>query len=318
MAETEYASGVDTPTAKERKSGLRTLVPIDGSDPANAALRVAAEFQGAGRIFPTLLSVHPQPFSIGTAMPSTAALMNALLGEDEEREWLRGVRAQVLDVCPEAVDWPIRVAYGDTAAAIDTTAVDEHADLVIMGLHRHSWIARASKLETTLEVVRKDHANVLAVVPQLDRLPRCIVVGTDFSQASARAAQFAARLLAPGGRLLLVYAETLLDYSAEDREGYGLIHNEGVHAAFARIRSSLELPAGATVETHEIDAVPRRALLDLAHHKGADLITVGRQHHSAVSLALIGSTATDLLRDAGVSVLVTHTAPWTPRSSTAA
>jgi len=54
----------------------------------------------------------------------------------------------------------------------------------------------------------------------------------------------------------------------------------------------------------------------VAHREAADLIAVGRQHHSSMSRVLLGSTTTDLLRDARVSVLIAHTVPWTPRSTT--
>src|SRR5215469_577292 len=126
---------------------LQTLVAIDGSDAAIAALSVAGELSAAGRIAPTLVSISGgPPFGLGAPMPSTVAVTNALLEDAGEREWFRDVRAHVIDVLPEAVEWPVRLVYGYSAEGIDTTAVREQAELIVMGLHRHDWMDRASKL----------------------------------------------------------------------------------------------------------------------------------------------------------------------------
>jgi universal stress protein family protein len=53
--------------------------------------------------------------------------------------------------------------------------------------------------------------------------------------------------------------------------------------------------------------------LELADRVRADVVAVGRQHHSVVSRLLLPSVATDLLRDARYSVLATASAPWSPR-----
>ena len=297
-------------------AALRTLVAIDGSEASNSALRVAGELAAAARITPTLLSVwEVPPLPIRAPIARARAEVNARLGSEGENEGLRTVLTQAAGVLAASAEWPVHLARGYAAEAIDGSCLVERADLLIMGLHRHDWLDRTIKLETTLEVIGRNHASVLGVVPHLEHMPRCIVVGTDFSQASHRAAKMAARLLASGGKLVLVYADAMFDYAAEDREGFGVVHDEGVRAGFAKVRSGLDLPIGATVEARNIDSTVTRALLEVADHEVADLIAIGRQHHSKASRALLGSTATDLVREARVSVLVTPIVPWTPQSS---
>jgi nucleotide-binding universal stress UspA family protein len=295
---------------------IRTMVAVDESAAARSAVRLAGALAQGRRIAPVLVAVNEVlPLFVGATASSATAVTNALLGHEGEEERYRALRKLASQAVPEALDWPVRLLNGDAAQEIDATAIDEDAGLVIMGLRPHHRADRALGRETTLDVVRQDHVPVLAVVAGCEHWPTCIVVGTDFGQAAERAARLAARLLAPGGRLILVYAEAMLNYAAEDREGYSLIHNEGVRIGFERLRSVVDLPAGATVVTHDIDAPPVQALLDIAQHEGADLIAVGRQHHSAGARALLGSITTDLLRKAQCSVLVTPVAPWAPRRS---
>ena len=292
---------------------LRTIVATDDSTAAASAVRLAGALTAAGRITPILVGVSEMlPLVVGSSMSGVTGWTRQRLERDSEEERQRTLRGQAAAAWPNANDWPVRLAAGDAATEIDAVAVAEQAGLVIMGLTRHGRIARAFGLETTVDVVRRDHASVLAVVPGYEQLPLCIVVGTDFGQASRRAAQLAAGLLAPGGRLVLVYAEPMLNYNAEDREGYGVVHGEGIRGAFEQMRACLELPPGGTVENREIDATPTHALLDIVRRERAELLAVGRQHHSAVSHALLGSVTTDLLRDAGCSVLVTPVVPWHP------
>ena len=293
---------------------IRTVVAFDNSAAARSAVRLAASLATDGRISPILVEVsEPTLFNIGAPPPTPAAVANAVLGSEARDGRHRVLKEVIGQVVPEAREWPMRLGDGDVSAQIDAAAVAEHAPLVIMGLRPHRHLDRTLRLETTVEVVRRDHVSVLGVLYGCEHRPRCIVVGTDFGQAGERAARLAATLLAPGGRLILVYAEAMFNYDAEDREGVGIVHDEGVRAAFEKLRAALDLPAHATVEGRNVDATPAQALLDTAGSVRADLIAIGRQRHSAASRALLGSVSTDLLRDAHCSVLVTSTAPWSPR-----
>jgi nucleotide-binding universal stress UspA family protein len=157
-------AGSQSPSVRQSGASLPTLVAMDDSEPSDAAVRVAAALAAAGRLTPSALSVNRlTPLAIGAPLPSTAAVVGALLGEERETEWTRSVRKHAFDVALAAAEWPIRFAIGDPARAIDDTAVDIGAALVIMGLQHHGLVARVARDETTLNVIRRGHVPVLGV-----------------------------------------------------------------------------------------------------------------------------------------------------------
>lgn len=298
------------PSARERPGGLHALVAVDGSKHWKAALLLAADLETAGRITPTLVSTAATwPVDIPGKRIARTILSDALHGDEAERDRERAVRAQALNGCRQAAGWPIQVTYGYPADAIDSAAVEADAELIIIGLRRFFWIKRAAMVETTLELLRKNHSAVLAVVGTLKRMPRCIVVGMDFSRASQRAAQLAARLLAPAGRLLLVFARMGGERATEDGEGGVVPRRVAVTNAVAEIGRTLDLPPAATLETHVIDAAPRTALRRVVRREGADFIAINRQYAAPFARVLVGSIAIALLRGSSVSVLATPSEP---------
>jgi len=305
-------------TADPIRFPLQAVVAVDDSREAGSAVRLAGALTIAGRIRPVLIGVDEAPaFAMTKPVSQVGAVTNMLPGNDGTQKQVRALRARAGAAWPAAIDWPVRVATGDAATEIDAAAKTEAASLVIAGLTRHGRTVRLLGLETTVEVARRDYASVLGVIQGAEQIPHCIVVGTDFGQAAYRAARVAARLLAPDGRMVLVYADAMVVYtSSEDCEGFGIIHDKGIRAAFAEIRRGLSLPRGATVEGRIVNSTPVKAILDTARHEHADLIAVGRQYHSTGSRFLLGSTTTDLLREAAFSVLVTPVRPWLPRTTT--
>jgi len=153
------------------------------------------------------------------------------------------------------------------------------------------------------------------------RAGRCLVVGYDRSASSQTAAEWAARWLAPDGRLVIVHAcrPLLTPPSAmstpAERASFG-------HA----LLDELMMDSGETlldldVETEVLDEDPVAALLDAARRHDAQAIVIGSEHRSKLR-AVVGTVTTELLRSTPVPLIAvprsvgeqTHEPPLAARS----
>jgi nucleotide-binding universal stress UspA family protein len=285
---------------------LSALVAVDRSDEALAAVRLAGALETLGRIRPRVIHINEQfAFDARRSAASAVRATNALLTDDSRNTYLRELRAHMAAVAPMAVNWPLQLAVGQTVQGIADEVGYDDVDILITGLRRHGVMDRMSGDETTLNLIRALEVPVLGTAFWLHHAPKRVLVGIEFGHAGDRAAAFTCRLLADRGTLTLAYVDPAPRSAneAEDSEGFGVIHREGIHAAFARIRDSLPLPPGARVETAELTGNPATALLDCADRLSTDLIAVGRQSHNAISRLLLGSVTTAIVRDGRCSVL---------------
>jgi len=231
----------------------------------------------------------------------------------------RSIERRLGAIGPDAEQWPITIFYGDPARTIATVAREHDSTMIIVGLGRHDRLDRLPGGERALHILRSADRPVLAVAPDAVALPKCAVVGMDFSAASVRAARAALMTIADDGLLVLVHVRPVIDllplYAAQEhpRESYeALLRDWRIRSdrdtanLFARLRDELRqyAPKGVTIETQTRSGVVLEQLLDVADENGAHLIAVGTQGRGAVERFFIGSVATEVLRHAGRSVLV--------------
>lgn len=149
-----------------------------------------------------------------------------------------------------------------------------------------------------------------------------VIAGIDSTRFSFEAGRQAARLVSPGGRLLLVSAVDavtvstsrwgaerirLADDRSEDafataRERIGDLARRGME----RLRA--QLPAELGVELRVEAGRPWDALRRIAVEEGAGLVVTGSQGRRRIAGIALGSTATDMLHGEGGSVMVARTA----------
>jgi nucleotide-binding universal stress UspA family protein len=203
-----------------------------------------------------------------------------------------------------------RVVSGDPKDEIVRAAAESPTDYVVMGTHGRGGFERFVLGSVTEHVLRKAPCPVLAVPPgdrhaAPDGTFPSVVCAVDFSDASRRALDHAERLVAPGGRLLLVHAITW-PYGAKP----------GLPPQIELLRQSLESDAADQLRTL---SEGRRADLRIGSHVGsdkayadilrharavsADLIVMGLHSHGTSDLALLGSTTRRVLHDAPCPVL---------------
>lgn len=136
--------------------------------------------------------------------------------------------------------------------------------------------------------------------------PSLIVVATDFSEASEKAARVALDLAAKtGARVHLVHVWQQ-ELSAEDSHHARDPVDEPEPSAQRAMRAALWR---YRAEAHDVDGVvvcgdPRDAVSAVVTEKKAELLVVGTHNRRGLRRALLGSVAEALARDAPCTVLV--------------
>lgn len=285
------------------------LLASDGSSAASAATRVTAALAAARTTDVRVLSVLPTQLYPPALSDGGIAAPIGNLDTSHDTERPQGILREQISIAGVRPDqWPLDLEIGPPATIIVREARRRMASMVVMGLRRHSTVDRWLRDETTLRVVRESPVPVLAVTPTLTDLPKRIAVAVDFSRASLRAARTAIGLLGPNASVFVVYVGPEMD-RAEEHEGAGVIHSQGIMAAFARLRRKLMVPTGVQIEAVMLKGNPGAELLSFAERADIDLIAVGSHRHPFLSRLLVGSVTTTLVRDAHRSLLVSPPIP---------
>lgn len=289
----------------ERLLDGRILLATDGSASADGAAGLVAELCRRGPCKVSVLAVfEPAPMPVPSADPSLAA-MTTMAGDAALRdEFFARVERQAAR-CFKGSPLPIERAEGSPVRSIVEAAAKAEIDLIVTGLRVHSLMDRLVGDETALRVTRAAEWPVFAVAPTLTQMPRCAVVGIDFSKACMRAAAAAAGMLADGGTLTLLHARPRLDIAAASDDNIDTAYASGVTAALDGLRNALATShPGITVAVERRDGEAAAAIMNFAIAAKADFVAVGRHRRNAIAHAVLGSVATSLLRKATISVLV--------------
>ena len=209
--------------------------------------------------------------------------------------------------------WSMEVLWGSVPRTVARAAHDLRAPCIVMGIGRHQPIDRLLGSETALRTVRHADCPVLAVTPSFVALPETVVVGLDFSDASAHAVRALLPILAPTATVYLVHA-----WQPSGRHDAASVANDERYRQelpdrIERFVAGLDLPAGVTLRTEVEDGRPAERLLAVADRHHADLLVVGRHGRGLFERLLVGSVATRVLRGASCSVLVVPEPPPSDR-----
>lgn len=137
--------------------------------------------------------------------------------------------------------------------------------------------------------------------------PRVILAPIDFSDPSRTALDLAARLARHAGAALhVLHAEDPLLAQAARQAGIDL--RTDTDEELGRFVSSTPSAAALAPARHVVIGPPVDIILSTSGTLGADLIVVGSHGMSGAERLVFGSTTEGVLRNAGVSVLVTPSA----------
>jgi nucleotide-binding universal stress UspA family protein len=193
------------------------------------------------------------------------------------------------------------------------------ADLIVLGTHGTSGFERLILGSVAETVLRHAICPVLTVPPRAQaqsQLPFCgILCAVDFSEPFRSAVGFATSLAKESGaRLTLMHVlewpwheppePTLDELAPEQAFALALFRRE----AEERARGCFEplvaaVPPGVHVNVRITSGTPSERILAAATEENADLIVIGVGGRNAVSLALLGSTANEVIRTSRCPVL---------------
>lgn len=200
-----------------------------------------------------------------------------------------------------------RVLRGSGFVDILRHAEEFRADLIVIGIHRHS--SRLLFRGTTAErILRIGRMPVLVVREPVVHPYARVLVGIDLSPHSRAALQFAATI-APDAQFMLVHALHVPFKGFFDKSTASQIARDE-KAAFDEMMSqdigSLIKKLGKRAPAFEVVAkvgLPREILDGQAKTFKPDLIAIGTQSRTGIARAILGSLAEEILADAPTDIL---------------
>jgi nucleotide-binding universal stress UspA family protein len=295
--------GLDGGTlAPEKRMRMRRiLVPFDNSDPSLDALaygRVLARGFKANLVAFLALGEEPATGEVGIAEhrqdDADRLLANALASEESE---------------PLTVERIVR--WGDPAEQIENLATEIEADLVVMGTHGRKGLARTflgSVTETVLRASSRPVVTLRGPANEHLRLPKHLLVATDFGAHSTQALAYAVELACVLGAQITIanaFATPLPVLTGET----SLLNPEVFDQLVISSGTALADAAtsfrghGVTINTELREGDAPRVVHDLAVELGVDLVVLGTHGRQGLARAVLGSVAEQILRDAPVPVL---------------
>jgi nucleotide-binding universal stress UspA family protein len=214
--------------------------------------------------------------------------------------------AELANSTPEVV-----VRSGSVVRSIAAVAEEVRADLVILGTRRTRAVRDLFVDRTTARVLRAAKVPVLLVNrSSIDPYGR-VLIATDLSHASIRAAQFADALslldeasvsvlhaFMPFGKTKLIYAGVRPDLIAAHVKQSARNALKEVVSTFRRDGLNVSRRHVILADDHPVDAI-RRAV----KNRRSDLLVIGTRGHTGIKRALLGSTAGEVLRTVKCDVL---------------
>lgn len=283
------------------------LVAVDFGEPSDDAVRQAdarAKTTGASLVVCHVISdpVRIDPhFEIALASIDMTAVRAAAETQLRERVGkLTGRDSAALDV---------RMLDGTPHVSIIEEAERSQADLVVLGTHGRTGVARALLGSVAERTVRYAHCPVLIARPHTSS--GNVIIATDFSNPALPAVHAAAdEVRRIGGRLIAVHCvdRSELDWTYRiPTPGRDVIIEHAVaemhRSARAQLAAALDI-AGVAGDCEVLEGRPAEEIVEASARHDAELIVVGTAGRTGLSRVTLGSVAERVVRTAEVPVLV--------------
>ena len=293
----------------------KILVPVDFSDASAEALSQAVKLARTLNATLTVVHVVP-PLSSGgeVAIGPDALMADWRLPTDatELEERLRGgaerqLREAVADYLGQSLDIHVKTLWGSPFIEVIHAVHEEGYDLVVVGTHGRSAIARLFVGSTSTKLVRKCPCTVWVVKPGAKMSFDAILAPIDFSEVSHESLRLAGELairLSSSLHVLHVYSrehDYLLDLMPEDEFELRPPHRHELISqlhAFAK-KSGLKIEPILHVRQGDVT----QHILATAEEVDAGLIVMGTLGRVGVAGLLIGNTAEKVLHASSRSLL---------------
>jgi nucleotide-binding universal stress UspA family protein len=281
----------------------KLLLAIENDDNAPAAIRVTDALARRGALPTILRTMELMPAVAGTG-DSMIVYTESVLGE----EFYRGQEGIVVSTIRKVLGadrpWPVRAVVGEAASTIVSEAQSGSAEVLVIGIHHHGIFAQALGENTATRVMSHAGIPVIGVRPDTQKLPRRIMVATDFGDASVEAAHLAANLVNPDGTVILVHATLPTPIVVEGDEGAALVQRVGIEHAFLNLCADISKGRKIHVETITRTGDAATELLAAAEQVAPDMIATASQRHGFLDRLILGSVSRKIVRDGHWSMLV--------------
>lgn len=288
-------------------SGVKTiLAATDFSRSAAIALRRAAQLARAASARLELVHVLSPEL-----MPSNWSALRGALGfdtarmRDDARDRLRAAADQIgaehaLSVVPHLAQGRAHSEITDRAGAIG-------ADLVVVGAHGEHFVLDVF-IGTTAQRLQRLCAVPVLVVRQAPFHPyRQVVLATDFSPASATAAQTALRFFPHAMfHLLHVFAAPFESRLGLDEAGVDNYRRQLGEQAQRELESFVRQVGleGRTASVKVRRGYAPARIKELATELDADLVVLGTEGRSRLAIGLLGSVSGHVAAESSADVLL--------------
>lgn len=220
------------------------------------------------------------------------------------------------------VDWHLR--EGIPSEQIGQAAIEQRADLVVVGTHGRTGLDHIMLGSTAERVIKQAPCPVLTVrvariqgEEEVDA-PPCIqhlLVPVDFSSPSLDALEYAIQVVDRfGARLTVLHVLEPIYYDLElglgliEQESQKRTHWEAQLDGLAQVVKERGLAAGSVV----LGGVPSESIVTYARAQGCDLIVMGTHGRRGLSRLRYGSVAESVLRQAPCPVFTVRSPKFSP------
>jgi nucleotide-binding universal stress UspA family protein len=294
------------------------LSPTDLSEASAHAAELAVDL---ARVFGARLTGLFVLSPLALALPGVGAAGGERAAPESELERLQRETARRFAAAgPAGVNLDVLVQVGPPMSGILDCASRLPADLIVLGTHGAGGFERLLIGSVAQKVLRKATCPVITVPPKghvTSRVPfRRLLCAVDASDTAASALGYASALVQKTGAGLTVLH--VIEWPWEEPPAPALAGLPPAQAvALAEYRRYRESSAARWLEslveasTGEPSAVGRRIahgkpyaqILAAAAEQDSDLIVIGVSSRSTLDLALFGSTAVHVVREASCPVL---------------
>lgn len=289
-----------SPPSPKSRDQFRILLATAGGSDSRSAIQMAATLASRLPAQVTAVTVvSPFPHLVVTGLEAAPP---AVIDEHNRSKSIAQVRRQLASV-PGTADWKIESMLGWPADAIPMAASKLNASLIIIGHRRHHFMDRFIGAETAVAMARHTRVPMLIIPPGHTTPPTHAVAAIDFTPSSIAAAQLAARLLGPAGRLTLAHASLLARATAEPGTLLD-VYAAGAKAKLADIAREIHSETGVTVDCEVVDGEIASTVLDYAKRSRDTLLAIGSHTHGLVERLMMGSVRTEVVRHISQAVLI--------------
>lgn len=297
------ASGASAPFS-------RVFVPYDGSEPARAALKSALAIARHGVQLVIATVVDETALIVDSASTMVAYDPTPIMDELDAQG--RSLLDEATAQCGAAGVSPVvQIVHDRPVSGILSSSEQHGSDLIVMGTHARSGVARTFLGSTTAGVLRLSRVPVLTVraVDRTEAAPfASVLLALDDSEPADAAADVAARLRVAGASVTACYVvDTAPLYENASNFGFdpeplAIEMRDGgaavIHAALARAGLAADTPVAL------LEGEPAGAIVAAAKDRRATLIICGTHGRRGLRRFLLGSVAEHLVRTSEVPVLV--------------